>query len=361
MDWLFPYSESKLKPNLKMAVHRIQLHNNKKSAQLKHAKKEVAKLLADGKDEKARIRAEHIIREDFMIESYELLELLCELLHERVKYITSETNCPKDLEEAVSSIIWAQHRVDIPELAEVKSQFKKKYGSKFIKEAEENAHNLVNNRLLNKLSVSPPSSVLIVRTLEEIAKENNIEWVPVNLGLPECGSLPIASPIGFSVPMAPGSDLRNAYQKQEEQPVATNASSTTLPPTTGPSTTSTTQPIQQTNIGEAHHNEPTFYPSASAGEPLSALPGPPPANKSLTPNPNPDNNNNNNPISANSSTSLISPTNNEAPTQSPPPESQQALLSPPQNAASCPPIPTEEEEDIDFQELERRLEILQKK
>jgi len=61
MDLGFFYNEAKLKPNLKMAVHRIQIYNNKKSAQVKHAKREISELLKENKDEWARIRVEHII------------------------------------------------------------------------------------------------------------------------------------------------------------------------------------------------------------------------------------------------------------------------------------------------------------
>ena len=73
-----------------MAVQRMQIAGNKKSASVKHLKREIATLLQENKDEKARIKVEHVIREDFMIESYELLELLCDLVHERIRYIGSE-------------------------------------------------------------------------------------------------------------------------------------------------------------------------------------------------------------------------------------------------------------------------------
>lgn len=36
--------------------------------------------LADDKEDRARIRVESIIREDFVVEAYELLEMFCELL-----------------------------------------------------------------------------------------------------------------------------------------------------------------------------------------------------------------------------------------------------------------------------------------
>lgn len=41
MDILFPFSESKLKPLLKMASKRIQIANSKRTAQSSHGKREV--------------------------------------------------------------------------------------------------------------------------------------------------------------------------------------------------------------------------------------------------------------------------------------------------------------------------------
>ena len=49
---IFPYDEKKLKPYLKMAVQRLQIAGNKKSSACKHQKREIAKLLEDGKEEK---------------------------------------------------------------------------------------------------------------------------------------------------------------------------------------------------------------------------------------------------------------------------------------------------------------------
>ena len=39
---------------LQMAVQRIQISNNKMTTSVKHQKKEIATLLAEGKEEKAR-------------------------------------------------------------------------------------------------------------------------------------------------------------------------------------------------------------------------------------------------------------------------------------------------------------------
>ena len=50
------FSVSKVKPQLKMAAQRITLVINKKTAVNKSKKKEIAKLLAEGKEEKASIK-----------------------------------------------------------------------------------------------------------------------------------------------------------------------------------------------------------------------------------------------------------------------------------------------------------------
>ena len=249
MDFFFySFSESKIKPQLKMAVQRIKIVVNKKSSQVKHQKKEIAVLLKENRTEKARIKVEHIIREDFLIESFELIELLCELVHERIKYIASQKECPEDVLQAVVSLIWSSIHVDIVELDEVKKQLIAKYGKKFGENAIKNENNLVNERLFEKLSSRPPSSFLVHRYLQEIAKEYNVDWSPpsdIDLTLPH---LPVSSPQGFSIAMAPGSELANAYEKPSQQ----NEQSTSVinPPT----------PSIYAATVRSNNYEPTFYP-----------------------------------------------------------------------------------------------------
>jgi vacuolar protein sorting-associated protein IST1 len=74
------FSAEKLKVSLKLAVSRLKMLQNKKQAINQQQRREVALLLEKGKEESARIRAEHIIREDFTIEALEILELYCDLL-----------------------------------------------------------------------------------------------------------------------------------------------------------------------------------------------------------------------------------------------------------------------------------------
>jgi len=242
MDFLFPYSETKLKPHLKMAVQRLQIHNNKKTTALKIQKREVAPLLRENKDEKARIRAEHIIREDFHIEGLEILELSLELIHERIKQVSTSKECPPDLKEAVSSVIWATNIVDIVELKEVSNQLTKKFGTKFAEAALKNENGEVNARLYHKLTYRPPSKKLVRNYLVEIAKTYDVEWEPSSEYYVD-EDFPFGSPVGSSIPMAPGSQLAGAYSR--------NAPSSNLePPVPSSNSTITTsnQPAPLNNV-----------------------------------------------------------------------------------------------------------------
>lgn len=165
-----------------MGIQRLQIANNKKVTSVKHQKREISQLLADGKVEKARIKVEHIIRDDFVIEAYEILELLGELIFERIKQISNSKECPSDLKQAVASLIWASSNVDIDELREVKKQLTKKFGSKFAQSAELNIDNVVNPRLYNKLTYKAPSVTIVEGYLKEIASTYNVEYTTITLG-----------------------------------------------------------------------------------------------------------------------------------------------------------------------------------
>ena len=204
---------NKLKPHLKMAENRLSILNSKKTNLIKTQKRDIAALLRDGKEEKARIRVEHLIRLDFTIEAYELVGLLCELLHERCALVASEKECPPDMREALCTLIWASRRCEVPELKEVAVQLELKYGEEFAEAARTNACECVNARVVHKLGVAPPSAHLVVEYLKAIAAEHGVDWAEPDLGVApgDLAAMAMPGPSGFSVPVAPGSNLAGAY------------------------------------------------------------------------------------------------------------------------------------------------------
>lgn len=216
-----------MKPHLKMAIHRFHLLNSKKTNHIKLQKKEIASLLAAGKEEKARIRVEHVIRMDFTIEAYEILELLCELIHERIRYLAQEQHCPNDMHEAICTLMWAANRTECPELMEVTNQFGLKFGQEFMDVALGNEGGCVNERVLHKLGMQPPSAYLVQKYLLAIAEEHDVVWTPQTPAdeLMSCGAMP--PPTGFSVPVAPGSQLSEACYSDSAEFVPSAASAAT--------------------------------------------------------------------------------------------------------------------------------------
>jgi hypothetical protein len=137
---------------------------------------QIATLLGAGKEEKARIRAEHLIRDDFTIEAYEIIGLLCDLVHERMKHLMSTEECPSDLIGTVATLLYAAPRVDISELSVVHKQLLKKYGREFCEEVVKPEKEYVNPRVVEKLAVRPPSGDAVLQYLSKIAEEFNVDW-----------------------------------------------------------------------------------------------------------------------------------------------------------------------------------------
>ena len=175
-------------------------------------------MLADQppREEKARIRAEALIRDDNTIEAYEILILYCELICERIHLISHCKQCPPDLRSCVSTLMWASCIVDIPELETIRTQFRYKYGKEFELRALQNVHGVVNDRVARKLSVQPPPAIEVQLYLEKIAEEQEVDWKPKIILKKNDIVEPMGTPSGFSVPTHGGSGLFPSNYNVEE-------------------------------------------------------------------------------------------------------------------------------------------------
>lgn len=135
----------------------------------------MAQLLEAGKVESAKIRVENIIRSDITTELHEILELYCELLLARTGLMEAPT-CDPGLEEAVKSLIYAAPRTDVKELQQVRALLCDKYGKEFAMVAMENSDEKVSEKVLKKLTVTPPAQELVNGYLEEIARTYGVDW-----------------------------------------------------------------------------------------------------------------------------------------------------------------------------------------
>lgn len=145
-------------------------------------RRDIAKLLETGQEATARIRVEHIIREEKMMAAQEIIELFCELVVVRLPIIEAQRECPLDLKEAISSLCFAAPRcADLPELIQVQMAFAAKYGKEFIAAATELMPECgVNRQLIEHLSVRAPPPDVKLNLLKEIAEEHELDWDPTD-------------------------------------------------------------------------------------------------------------------------------------------------------------------------------------
>lgn len=169
---------ARCKTCLNLAISRIKLLQNRRDGQLKQMRKEIAQFLQTGQEAIARIRVEHIIREQNIWAAYEILEMFCEFVLARVPILESQRECPPELQEAIASIIFAAPRCsDLPDLLQVKNLFTTKYGKEFVSAVcELRPDSSVNRTIIEKLSVSAPSPEVKLKLLKDIAKEYNVNW-----------------------------------------------------------------------------------------------------------------------------------------------------------------------------------------
>ncbi|KAG1674976.1 hypothetical protein FOA52_014771 [Chlamydomonas sp. UWO 241] len=165
----------------KLCLGRIKLLRNKRTASLHQSRKDVANLLATGKQDYARIRVEGVLREQLMLQAYEILELYVELLSVRTQLISKTKEIPRDMVEAISSIIYTSQRIgDLPELVKMCKMFESKYGKQYVQEAGADGAMSekwnVNGNLIRCLLVEPPEPEAKLQTLSDIAQEHQVEW-----------------------------------------------------------------------------------------------------------------------------------------------------------------------------------------
>lgn len=167
------------KVNLRLALSRLRLQSTKKRANLKPQRREIGKLLGEGKEVTARALTEQLIREERALEAYAQLELFVEQFLARFDAVAREPGMPKDLVVCLCSLVFAAPRVDVEELKKVASNLELRYGTLWVDASHSNLHQQVHEKIHSNLSIGRPEAALVDRHMIDIAKENEIDWSPL--------------------------------------------------------------------------------------------------------------------------------------------------------------------------------------
>lgn len=170
------FRTSKFKPAISLAISRISVLKNQRRARMSVAQSDVIELLKLGHQKRALIRVEQLIKEQNMLDVFVMIEGYCHLLTERLNLVENERGCPEELEEAVSSLIYASTRCgEFPELQELRAMFTSRFGREFTVSAVDLRNNCrVNSKVVAKLSTRRPNLESRMKVLKEIASENDI-------------------------------------------------------------------------------------------------------------------------------------------------------------------------------------------
>ncbi|KAM4800680.1 IST1 homolog [Urocitellus parryii] len=293
------FKADRLRVNLHLVINRLKLLKKKKIEQTQRAKKEVADHMATGKDERARIRVEHIIREDYLVEALEVLELYCDLLLARFSLIQATKELDSGLAEYISTLIWAAPRLqsEVPELKIVFNQLCAKYSQKYGQLCQTNEIGTVNSQLMCKLNVNTLPQVLVEQYLVEIAKNYNVPYTSKTSVMAEApadlvcvgftedvkkdalgrgdstavragdppGALPISAPGPLHVP-SPGPCFPSFPPERQNDDYKKNDLLPSLVPSPGLSPQTSSKPESRTKIGFHNFmlsNLPDVKPQAS--------------------------------------------------------------------------------------------------
>lgn len=171
------FNGSRLKTTLKMAISKLKFLQEKKLALGKQQRRQLADLLAAGKETSATIRVENIIRDDIYVELLEYLELYCELLLARLLLILDMLRADVDpgLQEAVALVIYSCSHVEVKEVASVGDMLKVRYGVEYTRRVLDTAAG-VSDKVASRCGIEPPPLHLVVMYLTEIARAYEVPY-----------------------------------------------------------------------------------------------------------------------------------------------------------------------------------------
>ncbi|KAL5708718.1 hypothetical protein ACHQM5_019484 [Ranunculus cassubicifolius] len=178
LEFLFGWRKaSRCKKLIRRVQCRLKLLKNKRDSIVRQVKQDVVQLIKSGHQECAISRIEQLHKDQNIKAVYDLLDNFCEFIIINLSYIRKHRDCPNDINEAVSSLLYASARCgDLPELIKLRKIFGDRYGQKFAMNAVELLNgNLVNRQMIENLCVKSLQEDLKLNLLKEIVQGNGLK------------------------------------------------------------------------------------------------------------------------------------------------------------------------------------------
>ncbi|KAJ6396918.1 hypothetical protein OIU77_021868 [Salix suchowensis] len=162
---------------IKLLHCRLNLLKRKRFSIVRQLREDIAQLLKIGQNEAAFARAEQVLKDQSLLDAYDLVDRYCEFIYLHFPYIRRHKDRPKDINEAVSTLIFAAAWFgDLPELRVIRKLFGKRYGQKFVKDvAALQSGNLVDHEIMEKLCPKFISDGVKLKLINEIAIDYGLQ------------------------------------------------------------------------------------------------------------------------------------------------------------------------------------------
>nr|GLL34762.1 uncharacterized protein LOC109155862 [Ipomoea trifida] len=172
-DKLFGWRKaSKCKKLIGRVQCRLKLLKNKRSCIARQLREDLGELLRDGHLQVVFDRVEQLFMDENLLAVYELLDNYCEFIIINLPYIRKNKDCPNDINEAVSTLIYSSARLgDLPELLLIRKLFAERYGQRFAAVALDLLPgNLVNRQIKKNLAIRSVSDDVKYKLVDEITR-----------------------------------------------------------------------------------------------------------------------------------------------------------------------------------------------
>ncbi|KAH0976933.1 hypothetical protein GBA52_026652 [Prunus armeniaca] len=189
------FNSSECKETVETVVVKARFLQKKKQDEVEKMKSDIASRLRAGEDpigSPAHVLIKRVIREQNVSVGYEFIEAFCDMVGGRLSTIKEVRECPENLKEGISSLVFAAKKCshEIPELVTLKNIFKKKYGKTFVSAATNIRPNCgVDTTMIKKLADTNPQADEKMKVVQEIADKYGIHGSWVEIAGNNCNAL----------------------------------------------------------------------------------------------------------------------------------------------------------------------------
>ncbi|XP_019154683.1 PREDICTED: uncharacterized protein LOC109151214 [Ipomoea nil] len=173
---------SRVKSMANLAISRISILKNQHHVRCSYARSDIVQLLHLGHHDRALLRAVVVMKEENMCDALAMMENYCHLLIERRAVLDSNMECPEELREGISGLIFAASRFgEFPELQQLRHIFASRFGQEFTVQCVELRKNCgVHPKMIEKLSTHEAAAGIEkrVKVVKQIAIDAGIALRP---------------------------------------------------------------------------------------------------------------------------------------------------------------------------------------